>query len=502
MVQPTQKYNRTLSGSLGAGMKSLVNGERRYYVLEHKISSKYHKAGESQRIIVDQIEMGRDSKCQVRFDESFGTVSRRHAAIVRDGDNWRLVQLSKTNSTYLNGHKVEKDWYLQNGDEIQLSTNGPKMGFIVPAGEKGLMKSIGLTARIGLFGQQALRPYKQMLILLSCILLLCLFGGIWKIREVNRTLVEKSNQIAATQARADSLALELKRNGGELNRMAKKIDNANKAVRRANQEVAAANAELANLKNAKKYLQKQCVPYTYAIYRIREEVKYPDGSKKINDTVWPVGTGFLLSDGRFVTARHITEFHYFYPYAESEQRIKKEIDKNAIAHNGGDITTSFVAVSPRGDEISFTNKDCKVNRSGDKQETVTLDNGQTIVLQKATESSADWAYIKKTNRKGLAFNAQLSGELSIGTELFILGFPYGRGATNPKRLSPVYSHAVTAQQGLDEEDHTIMTSNNNTQPGNSGGPVFVYDNGKYIVIGLVSGSTLGKGRVVPIKAIK
>ena len=110
MAQATQPYRRSLSGSIGAGMKSVFGGGgRTYYMLVHKVSSKYHKAGESQPIIVDQIELGRDSKCQVRFDESFPTVSRRHAAIVKDGDKWKLVQLSTTNSTYLNGQKVHKN---------------------------------------------------------------------------------------------------------------------------------------------------------------------------------------------------------------------------------------------------------------------------------------------------------------------------------------------------------------------------------------------------------
>ena len=121
MSQPTQRYKRTLSGSVGSGVKSILgSSDRRYYVLEHKVSTKYHKAGESQKILIDQIELGRDPKCQIRFDESFDTVSRRHAAIVKDGDNWKLIQLSKTNSTYLNGRKVEKEWYFQIGDEIQL----------------------------------------------------------------------------------------------------------------------------------------------------------------------------------------------------------------------------------------------------------------------------------------------------------------------------------------------------------------------------------------------
>ena len=177
MAQATT-YKRSMAGSIGAGMKSVFGGSgRRYYVLEHKVSSKYHKAGENQEIIVDQIEMGRNPSCQVRFDESFDTVSRRHAAIVRDGDNWKLVQLSQTNSTYLNGQKVEKEKYLRNGDEIQLSTNGPRMGFIIPEGDKGLVKSIGLTARLNLFRKQALRPYKQAITAMACILVLCVGIG-------------------------------------------------------------------------------------------------------------------------------------------------------------------------------------------------------------------------------------------------------------------------------------------------------------------------------------
>lgn len=142
----TNSYKKTLSGSIGAGMGSLfAPGEKKYYILEHKVSSKYHKVGESQEIIVDNIELGRDSHCQVRFDESFKTVSRHHAAILRDGDMWKLVQLSKTNTTFLNGRPVKDEWYLQNGDEIQLSVNGPKLGFIIPTGKKSTVGSIGHT---------------------------------------------------------------------------------------------------------------------------------------------------------------------------------------------------------------------------------------------------------------------------------------------------------------------------------------------------------------------
>ena len=56
----TQNYKRTLAGSVGAGMGALMGASgRTYFILEHKTSSKYHQAGESQKIIVDQVELGK-----------------------------------------------------------------------------------------------------------------------------------------------------------------------------------------------------------------------------------------------------------------------------------------------------------------------------------------------------------------------------------------------------------------------------------------------------------
>ena len=157
-------------------MGALMGGARQYYVLEHRTSSKYHRAGETQKIIVDQVEMGRDPRCQIRFDDSFTSVSRRHAAIVRDGAAWKLVHLSKVNPTLLNGRPVADEWYLQNGDEIQLSSNGPRMGFMIPQGDRSMIKNINFTERFSLFRQQALRPYKQMLIGMSVVFLLVIGG--------------------------------------------------------------------------------------------------------------------------------------------------------------------------------------------------------------------------------------------------------------------------------------------------------------------------------------
>lgn len=197
-------YKRTVAGSVGAGMASVFNASgRQYYILEHKTESLYHHAGESQKIIVDQVELGRDSACQVRFDESFETVSRRHAAIVKDGENWKIIPLSQTNSTMVNGQAIDAERVLNSGDEIRLSSKGPLMGFIIPQGKQSLVSSIGMTERLSLFRQQALRPYKRGLWILSIILVLSISGLVaWNLMQAekfNKEMTVKQQQIEAVQ---------------------------------------------------------------------------------------------------------------------------------------------------------------------------------------------------------------------------------------------------------------------------------------------------------------
>jgi len=205
-------YKRTVAGSVGAGMGAIFNGSgRTYYMLEHKTSSKYHQAGETQKIIIDQVELGRDASCQVRFDESFETVSRKHAAIERDGDNWKLVHLSASNPTLVNGRPIQGSYYLQSGDEIQLSVNGPRLGFIVPQGKQALTSSIKLTERMNLFRQQALAPYKKALWALATLLVLVIAGfGYWNysLSQDNKSL---KAEMATYQAQMDSLSIEKSR---------------------------------------------------------------------------------------------------------------------------------------------------------------------------------------------------------------------------------------------------------------------------------------------------
>ena len=197
-------YKRTVAGSVGAGMAAVFNASgRQYYILEHKTESLYHHAGESQKIIVDQVELGRDSACQVRFDEAFETVSRRHAAIVKDGENWKIIPLSQTNPTIVNGTPIQNEQILNSGDEIRLSTRGPLMGFIIPQGKQSLVSSIGMTERLSLFRQQALRPYKRALWIMAVILVLAIAGLVtWNVlqaKKFDQELETKQQQIEQVQ---------------------------------------------------------------------------------------------------------------------------------------------------------------------------------------------------------------------------------------------------------------------------------------------------------------
>ena len=92
-METQNSYKRTVAGSVGAGVGAIFNGSgRTYYILEHKTSSKYHSAGESQKIIIDQIEIGRDASTVVRFRE------RTICSLVTRSNSLSTVRVSASSS--------------------------------------------------------------------------------------------------------------------------------------------------------------------------------------------------------------------------------------------------------------------------------------------------------------------------------------------------------------------------------------------------------------------
>ena len=113
--------------SLTAGMKILGGANLPTYTLEYLTPTAKHAQGTYETIVIPYIELGRSSKCGVKFGDDTPTVSRQHCAIERKGDVATLINLSKSNPTFVNGQPVTDRRELNNGDEIQLSTDVPKL---------------------------------------------------------------------------------------------------------------------------------------------------------------------------------------------------------------------------------------------------------------------------------------------------------------------------------------------------------------------------------------
>lgn len=615
------QYKRTLAGSVGAGMGALFNGSgRTYYILEHKTASKYHPVGESQKIIVDQVELGRDSSCQVRFDDACETVSRKHAAIVRDGENWKLIPLSQTNATFVNGQRVENEYRLASGDEIQLSSRGPVMGFIVPQGAKSLVKSIGMTERMNLFRQQALRPYKTGLIILSVALVLAVGGLLTynvlqdkqheanmadateRIEAANAEITGLNEQAAEASAKIDMLEQEKDAANAALEELSVKAENAEServnaqaqldslknltnatkdqlaqaeerarkaesaaysaraaakkaantadaaqekltAMETQKQEIAAqiAAAETAKKEAAAKAEQEaeeqvKNLPFAElsacndAVYYIKmKEISiYSDIQEvaRFNAERVPGGTGFLLSDGRFVTAHRVVE-PWFYKEFNSEisqedhNRKKWTIkDVQYCAINGLRVTATFTAYSPAGTNFEFSTSDLTthplVNRSDDdlialgvelesykpRYYVHNLVGAANVRKLRWYTYQHDWASMAKKDQlntvDGLVFSNAASLAPKSGKEVAILGFPNLEGFFDSQSINPINLSNTINVSGLNDRQ-IIELSSRRYQKGNDGAPVLQFIDGQWTVVGVLSHTdSADRDVVIPI----
>lgn len=78
------------------------------------------------------VSVGRDPQCDIVFDASSATVSRRHADIRGQGGEWTLTDNNSFNGTLLNGQRIASPTVLKHGDEIQIGLGGPILRFNWP----------------------------------------------------------------------------------------------------------------------------------------------------------------------------------------------------------------------------------------------------------------------------------------------------------------------------------------------------------------------------------
>lgn len=562
----TQNYKRTLAGSVGAGMGAIMNGSgRTYFILEHKNSSKYHQAGEAQKIIVDQIELGRADTCQVRFDESFETVSRRHAAIQREGENWKLIHLSQANPTLVNGRAINGTYYLQSGDEIQLSVGGPRLGFIVPQGRQALTSSIGMTERMNLFRQQALRPYKTALTILSIVLILAIAGASVCIFKQDEVIQSQGELIAAQTENVNQLKTDLDQAKAEANRIKADVEAGKIAKTKADQLLSEQNSKISGLQNQLYASQRELnelinaskseepedenigrtnlrvndseiIPddlvtastdlkdyydHIYTIKIDRIEVEYAgkriDPGIQLSDVV--CGTGFMLENGTFITDRQNVQ-----PWVYNIEGQWKEPWRHLMAQFvacGAKVIIHYRAYSTKGTgkPLTFVNTDFVVNEDYDLNLVVEIKREfRTAWREYFGVRITEWTAKRYHMKVGVISESSRSYAYIRGLGSRGEGIPYDTetsvsmsGGTEIQMVGyarKTNEHNLTPQHFNDRTNvddtlnETIILQGQVGEAGYYGSPAFYKDeNGQYRIVGVMVGSVFGRDRLVPMKNI-
>ena len=90
--------------------------------------------GEIQEFSKEIISIGRHPASDLKFPADLTIVSRTHAEIMRDGNQFRLADRS-TNGTFVNGKRITEA-LLRDGDVIEFADGGPKVSFLTQMKEE------------------------------------------------------------------------------------------------------------------------------------------------------------------------------------------------------------------------------------------------------------------------------------------------------------------------------------------------------------------------------
>ena len=108
------------------------------------------RAGHREAFEKPYVGIGRHPMSDLRFDaEQDIDASTRHAAIVKDGDQFVLRDLGSTNGTFVNGKKLVDDHPLKDGDALRFGVHGPEVSFHLmrEEGEEVIMPAVHIEPR-------------------------------------------------------------------------------------------------------------------------------------------------------------------------------------------------------------------------------------------------------------------------------------------------------------------------------------------------------------------
>ena len=478
--------------TIGAGFRALGGANMASFTLEFLSQSGSRRAGSTETIVVPYAEMGRDKSCAIRFDSSEKTVSRKHAAISSENGQYYITALSQTNQTLVNGAPINGKMPLNNGSEIQLSSSGPRMRFLASQTKTSTMR---LTQRMQMFAAQSMRPYRTAVTILAIVLVASVSTMGYFLKESNdklEVLVIKSKlsqeefdkQMIAqknnTKAQ-DALAANVKSLGIQLATTKTELD---KQVQ-SNASRLSSSGMNDSIKSALDSFEDD----VYYIHYSKLTYKYK-GKVQVYENVPGSGTGFLLDDGKFVTALHVAEPWYF-PTSNQEYRL------NAIKTQGGLCELTIVATSPSGQSFTFSSNNFNYNETTLESDVVIIDGNEYLVrVNNDNTWGSDWAWIQTKKRGKIKADSYLSYNMGDNDNVYVMGYTLGSKAQSSDKLNPLHSSMTIAQNGLTKG--VIRVSGRSFDVGNSGGPAFaVNKNGELVNIGIVShgASVIG---IVPI----
>ena len=403
------------------------------FILEFKSATASQKVGDQIKVTEDAVVIGRDNSCQIQLDESCATVSRQHAKIERDGSQYKVIALSQTNSTFVNGAPVKGERYLNNGDELKFSSQGPTVIF----------KSTDPRATVA----------------------------------VDATAT-KATQAAATVRNAAPAAPAKKKSNMPMIIAAVLVVaaivagvvfflNKKKDEKPATTEVVAAPG-IETCYNSIYYIKVNDI----SVYSANKTLVMTFNTDKVIS-----GTGFMLNNGKFVTAKSVIE-----PWLVVENGVVgSDSDKRVWTYNelikaGYDVVTNCTAYTAAGTSFKFSNTDCVVSTDG-----------------------SDWATIAKADQLSTVGGLEMDAEWSVapkhGTECQIAGYLPN---TDIQNLQPsAFKNAVNVTEL--NKDNMIELTSQRWQEGLSGSPIIIEKDGKLVVIGIATKSNIvDRDVVVPI----
>lgn len=500
--------------ALKTGMTVLRGGNVPAYTLEYLTPGRRKKTGDFETILMPYAEIGRADTCNIQYGDDYQTVSRKHAAIERRGNEYFLIHLSQTNPTLLNGVSIVKEALIKNGDEIQLSMEGPRLRFnVTPTGTANM----GFTRKIGLVTKQAIKPYRTLVFSLLALIIIIAGTGGWFIYHQSKKVVKLSDDLQKSEDRRvqDSmrLAIQAEQFVKQTKLTSRELESVMKSNNKNIEVIKTLNAKVGELESRKTEIQpggtafyEQFRESVYFLEVVEILVSMPDGSSQKVNMRW-TGTAFLCSDGKLLTARHCIQ-----GWRYSNDEISQVL--NYAELNGGKVFVKFRATAINN-WFEFDYNNVVLDDSKDKTVTQTIEplKGRKkeklkIYFKYANDWSHDWAYYQSDKTSNIEYDKELSTKQKAGEKVYILGFSLGKGGPSEGKVNPLFSESSIGQEGISSSGLITLTSRSFEQ-GNSGGPAFIQTGDKFKVIGIVSrgefdatGSFATIAYIVPIANIK